>query len=619
MTLFLSGILPDHWGEALDILADDLGFAFDDSGIPVRCSQGSGLAVVSDGRSVRITWQTPVQLYRALSLIPVPLAPCDIHEKACFQQAGPMFDCSRNAVAKPETLRFFLRKMALMGLNLAMLYTEDTYQVPELPYFGYKRGSYSVEELKALDDYADTLGIELCPCIQTLGHLDRVLHWPAMQRLQDNGSVILADLDESYEALEQMIRAASAPFHSKRIHIGMDEAYGVGLGQHLRRFGYEDPCAIMGRHLSRVLEITDRLGLCAMIWSDMYFHLDGQGYYDGAMPTQKAIDAVDPRVTLVYWDYYHDQETDYTRSLARHARFPVPTVFAGGLWTWAGIAPSYTDAIGCSLAGLEACRKAGIPLVLATLWGDDGAECPAAAAMLGLQLYGEFTCTGRCDEATLSARFRRCCGADAQAFLDLELLNALPGLHGRPGNPINACKILLYQDPLVQLFEQDLLGIAAEEHFAPLAAKYEQAALDNPGYALLFRFYAALAETLTLKCSWHRQAAPAVRNGDPDAAARLADSIPAMAEAVERLRSLWRQLWEHYNKPYGFEIIDARLGGIRARLLTAGDKMAAFAAGDITDIPELTGQTLLYMRQGDVLRNTNTIQAIFSPATLDFI
>lgn len=30
--------------------------------------------------------------------------------------------------------------MAMMGLNLGMMYTEDTYEVPGQPYFGYQRG-----------------------------------------------------------------------------------------------------------------------------------------------------------------------------------------------------------------------------------------------------------------------------------------------------------------------------------------------------------------------------------------------------------------------------------------------------------------------------------------------
>ena len=35
-----------------------------------------------------------------------------------------------------------------------MLYTEDTYEVDNEPYFGYMRGRYSADELRELDDYA---------------------------------------------------------------------------------------------------------------------------------------------------------------------------------------------------------------------------------------------------------------------------------------------------------------------------------------------------------------------------------------------------------------------------------------------------------------------------------
>lgn len=617
--LSLSGVMPDAWQQALAELEPELGFSLGLGGIAVDCRQGSELAVVSDGRTVTLTWAQPVQFYRALSLIPQPLAPCDIHERPCFETVGPMFDCSRNAVLTSDTLKMFIRKMALMGLNLGMMYTEDTYEVPEQPFIGYKRGRYTYDELKALDDYAFLFGIELCPCIQALGHLNRILHWPALNHLRDQDSVILADLPETYELLEQMLRAATAPYRSKRIHIGMDEAFGVGVGAHLERFGFEDPRSVMGRHLTRVLEICDKLGLDAMMWSDMYFHLDGHNYHSEGWPSQRAIDAVDPRITLVYWDYYQAKEEKYTEALARHAKFPVPTVFAGGLWTWPGPAPSYIDAIGNTVPGLEACRKAGIPLVLATAWGDNGAECPMAAAMLALQLYGEYMYTARYDEAALYARFKRCCGADAQAFLDLSELNFLPGIHGNPGNPVNACKFLLYQDPLVQLFEADTRGIPMADYFAPLEAKYLRYAQENPEYEIMFRHYAALAKVLTLKCAWHEQAADAVRSGDRAAAAKLADAVPAMAQAAEDLRLRWREMWDHYNKPYGFEIIDSRLGGMRARLLTAGDKMAAFAEGRVDDIPELSSETLIYKRYTpDTICCTNTMTEIVSACTYDF-
>lgn len=617
--LHILGTPPEHWEEALSELREDLGIELGKAGIDVTCVPGDELAVESDGKSVTLTWAAPIQFYRAVSLIPLPLTACSIREKARFQSSGIMFDCSRNAVLKPQALRFFFRKMALMGLNLGMMYTEDTYEVPGQPFFGYKRGRYTYDELKALDDYASLFGIELCPCIQTLGHLKRILHWPAYHHLRDNDEVLLADLDETYELLDQMIHAATAPYRSKRIHLGMDEAYGVGLGAHLARYGYEDPHSVIGRHLSRVLGICDKYGLHAMMWSDMYFHLDGRNYHSPGLPSEKAKAAVDPRITLMYWDYYQPKEDAYADALYKHAQFPAPTVFAGGIWTWIGPAPDYPTTLQNTVSGLTACAKANIPLALATAWGDNGGECNLTAALLGLQLYGELTFRPDYDEDELARRFRRCCHADAQAFLDLSLLNYMPGMKDNPSDPVNACKFMLYQDPLIQLFEADTAGYAMAEHFGSLVTRYARYALENPDYALLFDFYTALANALALKCVWHEQAGDAVRSRSREQAAALADGIPATVEALDTLRVVWRRLWESTNKPNGFEIIEVRMGGIAARMATAGEKMRAFALGQVDTIPELEEQALITKRRpnGSIIC-TNTMDEIATPGRIDY-
>lgn len=616
--IHITGQMPESWQQGLAELRQELGMTVSDTGLEIHCTQGEGIHVVSDGTRVELTWSTPISFYRALSRIPLPLTPCDISEKARFDTAGVMFDCSRNAVLKPEALRGILRRMALMGLNMGMMYTEDTYEVPEQPFFGYKRGRYTYDEMKALDDYANVFGIELCPCIQALGHLKRILHWPAFTHLRDNDEVLLADLDETYELLEQMIRAASAPYRSKRIHLGMDEAFGVGLGAHLTRYGYENPHSVIGRHLSRVLEITDKYGLKAMMWSDMYFQIDGGHYHSDFDPSEAAIAAVDPRITLVYWDYYQSREEMYDDALRKHTKFPVPTVFAGGIWTWIGPAPSYPTTIPNTVAALTSCRRAGVPLVFATAWGDDGQECNLTAALLSMQLYGEMTYKESYDEENLRARFRRCCHADPDAFLALSELNSVPGMRSYPNDPCNACKIFLYQDPLVQLFEKDMEGFAAAEHYSALTRRFATYARENPEYARLFDFYTALSHALSLKCRWHAEAGNAVRSGDREKAAALAEDIPATIEAVEALRQVWRSLWESTNKPYGFEIIDFRMGGICARLSTAGERMRAFAAGEVADIPELSSETLIYKRRPDSsVSCTNTMAELLSASKID--
>lgn len=95
--------------------------------------------------------------------------------------------------------------MAKLGLNQLLLYTEDTYEVPGLPYFGTYRGRYSQEEIRQLDDYAYQFGIELVPCIQTLAHLRNALKWPMGQELKDSADILLVGSEKVYDFIRQLL------------------------------------------------------------------------------------------------------------------------------------------------------------------------------------------------------------------------------------------------------------------------------------------------------------------------------------------------------------------------------------------------------------------------------
>ena len=90
-------------------------------------------------------------------------------------------------------------------------------------------------------------------------------------------------------------------------------------------------------------------------------------------------------------------------------------------------------------------------------------------------------------------------------------------------------------------------------------------------------------------------------------------------DALHALRSIWRKLWESTNKPNGFEVIEVRLGGVAARMQTAGEKMHAFAAGEVETIPELTEECLITKRRPDnSVANTNVMGEIATASTIDW-
>ena len=74
---------------------------------------------------------------------------------------GLMLDMSRNGVMTPEAVKRFALTIKKMGYNMLQLYTEDTYEVMDEPYFGYLRGRYSREEMKDIVAYCDSIGVEM--------------------------------------------------------------------------------------------------------------------------------------------------------------------------------------------------------------------------------------------------------------------------------------------------------------------------------------------------------------------------------------------------------------------------------------------------------------------------
>ncbi|NLV59771.1 MAG: family 20 glycosylhydrolase, partial [Clostridiales bacterium] len=151
-----------------------------EEGFSVKLEQGEAILLAA-GR---------VEALRALCALAAAIqngkASFYLEQQTPFDTRGVMYDCSRNSVPTVATVKLLLRRMALMGLNALMLYTEDTYEVVQTPALGHYRGRYSHAEMREIDDYANLLGIEVIPCIQTVAHLERLLRWSCTADVRDD-------------------------------------------------------------------------------------------------------------------------------------------------------------------------------------------------------------------------------------------------------------------------------------------------------------------------------------------------------------------------------------------------------------------------------------------------
>lgn len=553
-------------------------------------------------------------LNRALAGDHSPLA-----ERPRFKNCGVMLDASRNGVLSMDGVKFFLRKMARLGLNTLMLYTEDTYEVEGYPYFGYMRGRYSEAEWREADDYAAALGIEIIPCIQTLGHLEKVLRWPFASEIRDTEAVLLAEEEKTMDFIRAMVRASMKPLRTKKIHLGMDEAFGIGTGRYQALHGVTEMGPILKAHMEKVTALCREEGYEPMIWSDMPFRAvtrDHVYWIEDAPPElqrDKSRDFVPEGLALMYWDYYHNQQQDYEMMLERHLWFERPVYFAGGAWNWCGVAPNLTKAYHTTDIQMKACEKYGVEFVICTCWQDNGAEISHLTTLPTLLRYSLFNYGG---ELPSEAAF----AAAAETYLDLPLsslnllgrFDQLPGVQEKNLSCANPAKFLLYQDLTLGLFDRHAASSAEEvrAHYRELAIPLREAALacsaekqagkaeNKASYAKLFAYYADLAAVLELKASMGLRLRAAYlrarQDGNKEALRALLPELEALTERVRALRRSSRALWYSLCKKHGYEVLDLRLSGLLGRTETVREDAESYLEGRLAAIETLEDERLSY-------------------------
>lgn len=416
-----------------------------------KCNEDGISSVDIKGNKAIIKYNELSNACRGLGSL---LAGINVTEKNPFNTLGIMIDCSRNAVMTIEYLKKWLRRLALMGYNTIMLYTEDTYKLPDEPYFGFLRGAYSMAEVKELDDYAEKLGIDVIACIQTLGHLGQVLKWPYYEKLRDGQTVLMVDEEETYKLIEKMILFWKNALRSKRIHIGMDETHDLGRGKFMDKNGYEHGFNIFNRHLSKVNDICLKHGLKPLIWSDMYFRLGNKNnwYYEKNTVIPDDVKSKIPKsVDLVYWDYCHTEKEFYLDWIDRHRDLGFEPVMASGVWTWSRLWYDHKQTRQTIKPCIEACIEAKLKEIFFTLWGDDGAYCEFDSSMAGLCFAAELSYGGDGGDEIMEKRFKAICQCSYGAqIMASEIQSSNDESFTECGNDISIhASAILWDDPLL--------------------------------------------------------------------------------------------------------------------------------------------------------------------------
>lgn len=570
------------------------------------------LEVQLDKHRLTITYSKEVLFYRGLlTLFPRILQKdtATITEKTSIDEVSISLDFSRNAVMTTEGIEEYLLYLAATGINTLYLYTEDTYEVKGEPYFGYLRGRYSVEEIQKIVFLANRLGIEVVPAIQTLAHLTQFLRWPDSDKMREDHHTLLIDEERSYEAIERMINACSKMYQSKRIHLGMDEAYQAGLGRYFDLHGYTPRIELILRHLEKVITLAENAGLEPMIWSDFVYKVLDQTntsrlYYPEAEIDLKYAEKYPKNLVYVHWDYGCEEVEQYQKVIKNHLKFcdKDKYMFATGAHIFGKIAPNHGKSINTIQAGLTACKNLGVKRSMLTTWGDDGQEIEHLHALISLYHYCEAIYSEVIAPEEIIVSMDQLMGENTYAFLyQLTYFDEVYGM--LKDNPMmgNISKSILWQDPLLGIYDahitlyQETFQHSLGSYYERFAQKITTIKIENKGILQIIKErYVCLAQILALKAELGIELQNARKSENKELLVLAQkNKINPLIDWYTKMQALHESIWHYYYKANGWEVLERRYATSISRLKTTNKKINYYLKED-KGLEELLEEKLLF-------------------------
>ncbi len=560
----------------------------------------NGLKIKKTDKGYCIYYQSVNQALRALGILSGSLKNKrrikSLQEKQLIPAVNVMLDTSRNAIMRAEKVKVFLSHLALMGVNTFMLYTETTFTIPAEPYFGYLSGRYSPKEIREIDSYAFSLGIEMIPCVQTLAHLARMFQWPHYENLKDTAHVFLVDEKKTYQFIKKLLKAASAPYRSRKIHIGLDEANDLGLGKYMARNGYHNKTDIMSKHLGHLNQLLKELKFDQVyMWSDMYFRAASSSgsYYDRKSRVPLKLKKAAPaNIDLVYWDYFHQKQKFYLEWIERHEDIKEGTVFAAGAWNWNRLWTNYKQAVNTIQPAMKAVKKKNIKHTILTLWGDDANEADTFSTLPVLQYYTEHCFNNNIQPDKVKQHLKGSSDIDYNDFLpagSFDDYSFITRTHG--GN--NYSKVLFWEDPLFGTYQFFARNRNLKKHFAALHKQLEKTQNKKGKYNYKLKAAHLFSAVLTKKCDLPQRIRRAYLAGNKKQLEKiLCHDLPSLKRLYQQARKMHRQNWMENYQANGWEVIEGRYGAMLLRLDTCRERIKRYIKGKIRVIEELEEKRL---------------------------
>ncbi len=514
--------------------------------------------------------------------------------KLKFDYLTAAVDVSRNSALKMDQLKRFIDLIAKMGYNSLTLYTEDMFEMPEYPMFGYMRGRYSKEDLKELVAYAEARGIEMIPNVRILAHLEHLFMWNDFRDIHDTKDILLADEEKSYALIENMFKTMREIYKTDYILLGCDEAEMLGLGNYMKKHGYTPRREIFKRHLYKCVDMARQYGFThPKVSGDMFFKIANaaaageEKYYtdDPDVITDEVVELLPEGAIFGYWDYFSDKNI-VESMLTASKRFKAPVLFSCSCLTWSGFFPHNIHAMDRMGISLNTCIEKQVERVTVTFWGDDGAEASVFSS-LPAWFYAAQVSHGINDMDTVKKNFYEMFHIRMDDFCKLDYTSDYTG----DLNNFHSEKCMLYNDPFCGVYDDMVKDNAQEvkDRFCSHAEELREL-VGVPEYGYLFDTAASLCDLMAVKFDLGKRTRALYQTGDREGLRLLLADYAKAAELTGIFYGKFRDMWYRERKGNGFEIQILRLAGLKERLLDCRDRLERYVLGSLSAIEELESE-----------------------------
>lgn len=508
-----------------------------------------------------------------------------LNKKNNFDDFGYMIDCSRGAVPTIESLKKLVDILSAFGYNYLMLYTEDTYEIEGEPYFGYMRGRYSKQEIQELDRYCISKNMELRACFQTLAHLSRLKRHDNFEPLFEINDILTVKDERVYELIDKMFDSISKMFSCKKVHIGMDEAWALGRGKLLDKYGLLPRNKIMASHLKRVSALAKKYGFECDIWADMLWN----SYHESTDKEHFKMQ-IPENITPIIWRYWLKDRQASEEEILTYKKFCdcKKLGYAGGAQKWSGFIPSNRYSFFTFEEQITTCIKYDIKRYLVTAWGDCGADASMFSTVPSM-FYASLVAHKLKLNAQTKRYFKEVVGMKFDDFMKVDLLSRLE-MDDDCKYFNNLSFIYLYNDLLQGMYDEAILDNASL--LLKDAAKVLKNCAKNESFGYIFKTLYHLALLDASKVHLSQDIYRHYKENDKIGLQKDVKAIKVSLKELNHFMNAFEQQWHIENNSIGFEKQIVRLGGLKERLEYTIRQLNKYLDGKISKIDELEQERL---------------------------